>query len=267
MECNIALNLSKEEALKVIDKNILLLQKITEVYDIKKALKEVHSEIKNILASREVLDKLDSKMIYQDNPYSKDRTKENILQAKERVIKYLDEIVLNIKSDFDTNDMLTENSAIIIVKRILNNFYKHIEVMYEEPVHGNAGIRSDILKSIKIVNEYDVQRILYSLIKPVFPSARVEVSNDTGFSTIRYDIFIEKFSIVVEVKCSRESMNVKRLTEEIGSDIFHYKYNNIFFFVYDKEKIIKNTNAFSNTYNTCFGNKKVTTIIVQPVLL
>lgn len=168
MECNVALNLSKEEALKVIDKNILLLQKITEVDDIKKALKEVHSQIKNILASREVLDKLDSKMIYQDNPYSKDRTKENILQAKERVIKYLDEIVLNIKSDFDTNDMLTENSAIIIVKRILNNFYKHIEVMYEEPVHGNAGIRSDILKSIKIVNEYDVQRILYSLIKPVF---------------------------------------------------------------------------------------------------
>lgn len=42
------------------------------------------------------------------------------------------------------------------------------------------------------------------------------------------------------------------LTEEISSDIYYYKYNNIFFFIYDKEKIINNKMAFENTYNKKF---------------
>ncbi|WP_158407995.1 hypothetical protein [Clostridium scatologenes] len=67
--------------------------------------------------------------------------------------------------------------------------------------------------------------MLYSLIKPIFPEARLEVSNDTGFSTIRYDILIENLSSIIEAKCSRKSMTQKSLIEEIGSDIVHYKYN------------------------------------------
>ena len=112
-----------------------------------------------------------------------------------------------------------------------------------------------------------MQRILYSLIKPVFPEARVEVSNDTGCSTVRYDIFIENYSIIIEVKCTRESMTERSLTEEIGSDIYHYKYRNIFFFIYDKEKIIKNKIAFENTYIKSFDQKSINTIIIQPVNL
>ena len=62
-------------------------------------------------------------------------------------------------------------------------------------------------------------------------------------------------------------MTEKKLTEEMGSDIFHYQYNNIFFFVYDKEKIIKNIDAFASTYNGNFGNKNINTIIIQPIVL
>ena len=84
-----------------------------------------------------------------------------------------------------------------------------------------------------------MQRILYSLIKPVFPEARVEVSNDTGFSTVRYDILIEKYPIIVEVKCTRSSMTERSLTEEIRWDIYHYKYKNIFFLYTTKKKLLK----------------------------
>lgn len=265
MNCNINSNITIEEAIKFVEEKRLYLQELTEVKDIKKAFADIYTEFKNIFISKEILDKLEINMIYQENIYSKERTKKSINQTNDKVIKYLDRVLIELKHD--NNDILTENIVICILKKIMINFYKHIEVMYEEPVHGKAGITNDMLSKIKILNEYDVQRILYSLIKPIFPSARVEVSNDTGFSTIRYDIFIEDYSTVIEVKCSRTSMTEKKLTEEIGSDIFHYKYNNIFFFVYDKEKIIKNIDAFSSTYNGKFGNKNINTIIIQPILL
>ena len=54
---------------------------------------------------------------------------------------------------------------------------------------------------------------------------------------------------------------------KIGSDIYRYQYNNIFFFIYDKEKIVKNKSAFENTYNKNFGQKNINTIIIQPVRL
>ncbi|WP_175559926.1 hypothetical protein [Clostridium uliginosum] len=50
-------------------------------------------------------------------------------------------------------------------------------------------------------------------------------------------------------------------------DIFHYKYTNIFFFVYDKENIIRNSTAFKNRYNTSFDKKNIETIIIQPITL
>lgn len=261
----------KVESIKIIDEQINLLKNLEDINTIKQEFKEVIKRIADIITSKDVLDRLKTKAIYQENEYSKERTEENILKAKIRVIEYLEDILNDVKNKFndliDYNNEFSQESAILAVKKILNNFYMHIKVMYEEPVHGRAGITKENLDNIKIVNEYDVQRMLYSLIKPIFPEARLEVSTDTGFSTVRFDIFIEKFSIVIEVKCSRPSMTERKLTEEIGSDIFHYKFTNIFFFIYDKEKIIKNSTAFKNTYSTSFDQKNIDTVIIQPITL
>jgi hypothetical protein len=62
-------------------------------------------------------------------------------------------------------------------------------------------------------------------------------------------------------------MTEQSLTKEIGSDIYHYIYNNIFFFIYDKEKIVKNKAAFENTYNKRSEEKNINTIIIQHVNL
>lgn len=271
MTHSINLKVDKEVSIKVISEQINLLRNLKDVSTIKQDFKYVIREINTILDSNEVIDKLKLKSIYQENEYSVEKTKQNILKAKEKVIDYLEDILDHIENNIneliDYNNEFSEEVAILIVKKILSNFYMHIESMYEDPVHRKAGITKESLEKIKIINEYDVQRILYSLIKPIFPEARVEVSNDTGFSTIRYDILIERFSTVIEVKCSRGSMTERSLIEELGSDIFHYKYTNIFFFIYDKEKIIRNITSFINRYNGVFDDKNISTIIIQPRIL
>ncbi|WP_160690068.1 hypothetical protein [Clostridium sp. C2-6-12] len=268
MQGNYSLKADKVTCERIIKEQIYILNNLQDINEIKNAFKQINVNMREVLDSNEVLAKIKSKEIYVENEYSKIKTKESIIKAKEKLIEYLEELIVEINNISSTlNDEISQEVAIIIIKRILNNFYAHIETMYEQQPHGKAGITKEKLDNIKIINEYDVQRILYSLIKPVFPEARVEVSNDTGFSTVRYDIFIEKYSIIIEVKCTRASMTERSLTEEIGSDIYHYKYNNIFFFIYDKEKIIKNKTAFGNAYNKKFEEKNVNTIIIQTVNL
>jgi hypothetical protein len=271
MKIDVKLKISKETSIESIDKQINLLRSIEDVNKIKQELNNISKNVSDILDSRDIIDKLKLKCLYQENEYSKDKTKNSILDARDRAIGFLEEIVDDIKSDLnksiDTNSDFSLEIALGIIRKILNNFYMHLETMYESHVHGKAGITKDNLDKIKIANEYDVQRILYSLIKPIFPEARVEVSNDTGYGTIRYDIFIEKFDAVIEVKCSRPSMTEKSLTEELGSDIFHYKYSNIFFFIYDKEKVIRNSTSFINTYNGSFDRKNIEIILIQPINL
>lgn len=271
MSCNIHLKVDGETCLKIVSEQINKLNNLDNINEIKNEFKDVTKNINNIISSREVVEKLKSKSMYQENEYSMEKTKESILKAKERVIGYLKDVLQCIEDNYvkctNYNSEFSKDTSILIIKKILNNFYMHIESMYEREVHGKAGITKENLDRIKIVNEYDVQRILYSLIKPIFPEARLEVENDTGFSTVRYDIIIEKLSIIIEVKCSRKSMTEKSLTEEIGADIVNYKCENVFFFVYDKEKIIRNVTAFTNTYTSKFGDKNINAIVIQPRIL
>ncbi|MDC3418333.1 hypothetical protein [Aquibacillus salsiterrae] len=89
---------------------------------------------------------------------------------------------------------MTEKIAVNIINRILMNFYSHIEEMYESKVHGKAGITKEKLDEIRIGNEYDVQRILYSIIKPIIPEARLEVVDDAGSGSVRRDMGTGKVS-------------------------------------------------------------------------
>lgn len=184
------------------------------------------------------------------NKFSKVDTKKTLIESINNGIAFIQQIKAEVKNDKANNigNSLNKNSAIIVIRRILQNFYKHIQVMYQEEVHGNGTIKKKDLDAIQIGNEYDVQRILYSLIRPIFPMARVEVSDDAGYKSIRYDIKIDEYNIVIEVKCTRKSMTERNLTEELGSDAFHYNADYVFFFIYDKENIIKNIDAFIRNY-------------------
>ena len=99
--------------------------------------------------------------------------------------------------------------------------------------------------------------------KPLYPLARLEVSEDTGYGTVRTDILLDS-DRVIEVKCSRDSLKLKKLTEEIEADIVHYSASQIYFFVYDKEKIIKDPLNLKETYEKIMKEKKIHIVIHQP---
>ncbi|MGW9529314.1 PD-(D/E)XK nuclease domain-containing protein [Paenibacillus terrae] len=108
-------------------------------------------------------------------------------------------------------DIIDLQSFHVIIRRIMRNFYKHIEEMYQNPVHGRGTIRHENLAKISLGNEYDVQRMLFSLIRPIFPEARVEITDDGGYKSVRYDIYLREYETVIEVKCSRPKMSAREI--------------------------------------------------------
>lgn len=240
--------------------------KVLRVY-----LKEMERDLE-IFKDPSVIAEFKKKTAYQENEFSSNATNKNIMKAKDHAIAFLENLQFKLedsigRGSLESDDCFTEDIALKIITRVLKNFHSHIEEMYQAKVHGKAHITKEKLEAIKIGNEYDVQRILYSILKPIFPEARLEVTNDTGYGSVRYDIFIEKYNVVIEVKCSRPSMSDKSLREELGSDIYHYQYSNVFFFVYDKDKLITNKVAFVDTYTGEFDKKKIQTVVIQPVRL
>lgn len=220
-----------------------------------------------------LVSRFENNTFYLENNFSQTSMKAEVIKAIREGIIFLEDITENILNTIyeDTNlniNKISKEVALLILRRILNNFYKHIEAMYINPVHGKGKISKESLNEIRIGNEYDVQRILYSIIVTVFPLARLEVSEDAGYSSVRYDIILDEYDAVIETKCTRESMSERVLTEELGSDIFHYKTKNLFFFIYDKEKIIKNVDAFVKAYTIKEDlNKNVETIVIHPIIL
>ena len=114
--------------------------------------------------------------------------REKIEDAKKRVMEYI----------FDLTDQAGNDDILLAV---LENYYLFLEGLFEREPHKRGGIQKSQLDSIRIKNEYDVQHFLYAYLKPLYPQARIEVSEDTGYNTVRSDIFLDP-DRVVEIKCS-----------------------------------------------------------------
>lgn len=213
-------------------------------------------------------EKFDSGMIqsirnkgkYMINEFSDTATKKNMLRAKENLLFYLESVSSENRGEFSKfNDGCLEN--------YLSNFYLFLEAFKEMIPDKRASLIVDDLQKIKIENEYDLQHLLYAALRPLYGDIRKEVTEDSGVGAIRSDLKIPSLNAVIEAKCSRKSMNLKMLTEQIEADIVHYKADSIYFYVYDKEKIIKNRAAFETYFNRSFDGKRIRVIILQPVNL
>lgn len=158
------------------------------------------------------------------------------------------------------------NDVPSLIEDVLENFYMFLEALKERNPHKNAGIKKEILDQINIENEYDIQFLLYAYLRPLYKGIRQEVSQDTGNETVRTDILIGE-DICIEAKYSREKMTEKKLSEEIKADMVHYNQRDIYFFIYDKNKIIKSMESFKNTYESKLSDKKIHIIIHQPKYL
>lgn len=275
------LNLSSKEALEEINETLNALAHFQEMADDQNDVLDSfdlwRDDVKNrlhlLFTNQSIKENflIETKVI--PNRFSEIHTKREMDSAFRKGKRFLENLVIEIEqgrySSIAIQATIDIETAIEIIRRLLNNFYKHIETMYQAEVHGNSKFRKEDLDKIKIGNEYDVQRVLYSLIKPIFPTARLEKADDGGYRSVRYDIVLDDYNIVIEVKCTRDSMSERNLTEELGSDSFHYKADHLFLFIYDKVKLIKNPDAFSQSFirNIHDFDKTVETIIIQGIVL
>ena len=193
---------------------------------------------------------LEKEAFFFVNEYSEKDTRDKLEEAKGRVVKF----VCGLMDKSEDDEWLI---------KILENYYLFLENLLERVPDKRGSIRKEQLDGIQIRNEYDVQYLLYAYLKPLYPFARLEVNEDTGYGTVRTDILLDSDK-VIEIKCSRDSMKLKKLTEEIEADIVHYSASQIYFFIYDKEKIIKDPFNFKETYEKIMKEKKIHIVIHQP---
>lgn len=187
-------------------------------------------------------EKISVKMHYMENDYSESDTIKALKQSLADTIQFLEE------RTFITQKKSATNAERVLIEKILDNFYMYYRAMYRDPTHKKGTLTQELLNTIQIGNEYDLQRMLYAVLRPVFPTIRQEVYSDNGYGGMRADLYLDLCNLIIETKCTRKSMSEKQLAEELGADGFHYRADVIYFFVCDKAGIIKNSEAFKKAF-------------------
>lgn len=202
--------------------------------------------------------KLEQLAFYQKNEFSEYENNKNLNDAKRRVLEFIQKDIV----DGQNNAEFTDNEKVKIVCKMTENFHEYIKALRKRTPHQKAGIKKEVYEGIDIVNEYDLQHIMYAYLKPVFLEIRDEVPEDSGYAGIRLDFKIDE-NIVLETKCTRASMSEKELIEQIAADISLYKHKNIIIYVYDKAGIVKNIHSFKKNFSSLDGVKKVFVYVAQ----
>ena len=200
------------------------------------------------------IQELERRAYFMVNEYSERDTCDKLAEAKKRVVDYID-------------NMMTERTDSGDLLKVLNNFPLFLAGMFENEPHKSCTFQKQDLEKIKIQNEYDLQFVLYAYLRPLYPTIRAEVSEDIGYAgPVRPDFVISP-ECALEVKYTRKTMSIRDLKEQIAADITHYKEKEIYFFIYDKEKMIDSPEAFREAYESKGGDKDIHIVIQQPILL
>lgn len=157
---------------------VVRLKNVKDGQEFSSLLAGLRSFLKTLDTTPQCLMELEQRAYYVVNEYSDKETRNNLDAASKRVIQYLEEIMTGSPAD---DQLLT----------VLDNYYLFLESLLERPPHKRGGIQKEQLSALKIQNEYDVQHLLYAYLKPLYPLARAEVSEDTGYGTVRTDIFLD----------------------------------------------------------------------------
>ena len=217
---------------------------------------QLNRDLYNQNFDRNIVQVVEKNQRYIKNKFSDESTKESMMKAKNNLIKHLEDIRNREMKYVNRQQCLRE---------YLHSFYLFLEAFRETNPHKKATLNFNCLQGIHINNEYDLQHILYSVLKPLCNDTRLEVCEDTGYGTVRADIKIPSLNTIIETKCTRQNMSYKKLIEEIEADIVHYKAEVIYFYIYDNEKIIKDKQNFEITFNKEFDGKRIEVIVLQPI--
>ncbi len=155
------------------------------------------------------------------------------------------------------------------LETIIRNFGLYLQNMFSGTPEQKATLRKENFTSIKINNEYDLQYIMYAVIKALYPSARKEVYQDNGYKANRFDIMVEEIGAVVELKYTHTGEKEGRLFRELGEDAFFYQCQRLIIYVYDKQHIIHDVDNFVKALEREEGEagKKVRVYVEQGIEL
>lgn len=135
-------------------------------------------------------------------------------------------------------------SAEEMVRAILNNFSNAIQKIIKN--------RRKDHPNFEIEDEYDVQDILYVILKSVFPNLRDEDAiGKVGAKTTKIDLIIREERILVEVKMIKEKdSNETHFIEQLKADFESYHeckwLRKLFCFVYDPNKKTRDISNFND---------------------
>lgn len=197
------------------------LQNIFEINEYDQFVTELYEMLRIKEYPNDIIVQVRKRATYLKNRFSDEVNKENMLMAKIKLTDYLS--ALTQEED--------QNSDLKNLEIYLENFYLFLEALTEYSPDKRATIKHENLEKIMIQNEYDLQHLLYAALKPLYPGIRKEVSKDSGIGTVREDVCIPDLDVVLEAKCTRDSMTLKKLIEEIEADIVYYQ-KKIFSFMY-----------------------------------
>lgn len=186
---------------------------------------------------------------------------DSVFESKEQKIKHyqsaIDKTLALLKND--------DNKSAKVVENVIENFNLFMQNMFAVEPDKKATLKKEYLEHIKINNEYDVQHIMYAMIKAIYPNARREVTQDIGYGFDRYDIVMDEIDTVIEIKCTRKDHTDKKLLRELGEDAFFYKCSNLIIYVYDKSTVIKDVDNFTRALekNKDEAGKNIRVIVDQ----
>jgi len=117
----------------------------------------------------------------------------------------------------------------------------------------------------RMMHEYHVQNLLWTVLRPIFPDLEDEESlKKLGHTTPRADLGIPSLSTIVEVKFLRKKgqSSLKKLTDEIAADRSLYLrdgtgYNSMIAFVWDECRQTEEYRTLKNGLESLDGIEKV----------
>ena len=164
--------------------------------------------------------------------------------------KGFDAIDLVILEDLEKKMMsfkCMDLSSIEIVLKVLDNFSNSIKRITTDRYNSRNGI--------EIKDEYDVQDVLFSLLKGIFTNLQREdpLGKQAGISS-RIDLHIPSEDIMIEVKMIKEAdRNHKNYIHQLKEDIVNYSSNSnlkhLVFFTYDPFRKTTDENDFKELEN------------------
>lgn len=107
------------------------------------------------------------------------------------------------------------------------------------------------VQTLSFNNEYDVQDLLHSQLRPWINDIRPEefTPSYAGSST-RMDFLLPEYSLVIETKVIRDNAHAKKVGDELIIDIEHYKRHpeckTLWCIIYDPNHLIMNSEGLKN---------------------